>query len=175
MNTMARAAKPTKATKPAAGKRKLGRPAAQAAKPAPKATKAAKPTKAAAAPKRASTTVAPVPKLNVTELRAHVEKLERSLATLRTRNREAGRAAKADAARIAELEQQVGQLEAKAASPTPAAKRVPKPAPAAAARAKRQSRGADPADTVPPDANGAKPPESEAEAAPESPEHLENA
>ncbi len=169
---MARVAKPTKATKPAAGKRKPGRPSAQAAKPASKATKAAKPTKAAAAPKRASAVAAPAPKLNVTELRAYVEKLERSLATLRAKNREAGRAAKADAARIAELEQHVARREAKAAPSPAAAESDPKPAPAV--RAKRQSRKLDPGDAVPSGVAVAEPAplDAEAEAVREKLEYL---
>ena len=149
------------------GRQAQAGPAAQAGQPARKATKTAKPTKAAAAPKRGAAATAPAPKLNVAELRAQVEKLERSLATLRTKNREANRAAKTDTVRIAELEQQVGQLAAKAAAPTPAAKRAPKPDPVPASRTKRQSRGADPAD--------AALPASETEAARESPEHLGDA
>ncbi len=115
MKAMARVAKPTKSTKPVGGKRKPGRPATQAAKPTLKATTAAKPTIAAAAPRRASAAAAPVPKLNVAELRLLVEKLEDNEATLRAKNREAGRAAKTAAARIADLEQQVAGFEAKAA------------------------------------------------------------
>ncbi len=148
---MAPVAKPTKSTKPVAGKCKPGRPATQAPKPAPKAPKAAKPTTAAApTPRRVSAGAAPAPKLSVGELRLLVEKLDRNEATLRAKNREAGRAAKMAAARIAELEQQVAGLEAKAAKQPAPAKPGPKPASAPAIRSKRRSRGVDPGDAVPP-------------------------
>ena len=94
---MARIAKATKSiTKPAATKRKPGRPAAAGPRSGVKAIKPA------AMPKRAP--VAAAPKVSKDELRAQVEKLELSVAALRTKNREANRAAKTAAARIAELE-----------------------------------------------------------------------
>ena len=72
-----------------------------------------------------------------------METLERANATLRAKNREANRAAKTAAARIAELEDQVAQLEKRVA----AAQR--KSAPSAASPRKRRSREIDPGDAVP--------------------------
>ena len=60
--------------------------------------------------KRAST-AAPARNVSKDELRAQVEKLERANATLRTKSREATRAAKLSAARIAELEDEVARLQ----------------------------------------------------------------
>jgi hypothetical protein len=141
---MARVSKATKSTKPATTGRKPGRPAVVAQKKTPaKAAKAA-----AAAPKRASNAAPAAPKLSKDELRALTEKLERANATLRAKNRDANKAAKVATARIAELEEQVAQLEKKAASQVAPAKRAPKPEPKA--RSKRQSRAVDPGDAVPP-------------------------
>ncbi len=85
--------------------------------------------------------------------------------TLRAKNREAGRAAKIAAARIAELEQQVARLEAKPATQTAPAKPGPKPASAPASRSKRRSQGVDPGDAVPPGVAVAEPAPLDAEAA----------
>ncbi len=139
---MARTAKPTKATtKPAGQKRKPGRPAAAPQKPPAKAAKTS-------APKRMSIVAAPVPKVSKDELRAQVEKLEGTVATLRTKNREANRAAKTAAARIAELEDQVAQFEKSMASQAVVAKRgVKSPS---SARAGRRTRSIDPGDAVSP-------------------------
>jgi hypothetical protein len=71
-----------------------------------------------------------------------VEALERANATLRAKNRDANRAAKTAAARIAELEDQVAQLEKRVA----AARRPSKPL--AASPRKRRSREIDPGDAV---------------------------
>ena len=143
---MARIAKTTaRGTKAPATKRKPGRPpgsktlAKAAAKPAPKAgRRTATPKPVAAA----------VPKLSKEELRNQVEKLERSVATLRARSRDATRAAKTSAARIEELEAQVAQLETAAAAKTAPAEQAPKPA--RAARTARRGRTVDPGDAVPP-------------------------
>jgi hypothetical protein len=169
---MARAAKATKTTKPAARGHKPGRPAPVTAKTPAKVTKPAvvpqraaivarvstrrkagrsaaaavpakapaKVTKLAAAPKRAPVAAAPALKLSKDELRVQVEKLECANATLRAKNRETNRTAKAATARIAELEEHVARLEKKTASQTPSAKgeQAAKPS-----RAKRQSRGVD--------------------------------
>jgi chromosome segregation ATPase len=135
---MARATKPTATRKAAGPTPKLGRPAVTAAKtPAkrPKATAAAKPQQAVAAPA--------APQLSKDELRTRVETLERANATLRAKNRDANRAAKTAAARIAELEDQVAQLEKRLAS----AQR--KSVPSAASPRKRRSREIDPGDAVP--------------------------
>ena len=135
---MARPTKPTSTRKAAAPARKPGRTTATVAKaPAkhPKAPAAAKPPRTIASPA--------APKLSKDELRTRVEALERANATLRTKNREANRAAKTAAARIAELEDQVAQLEKRLAS----AQR--KSAPSAASPRKRRSREIDPGDAVP--------------------------
>ncbi len=150
---MARIAKTTtRSTKALAAKRKPGRPpgsktlAKAAAKPAPKAARrTATPKPVAAA----------VPKLSKEELRDQVEKLERSVATLRAKNRDATRAARASAARIEELEAQVAQLEtAAAAKPAPAGQA---PKPTRTARTARRSRTVDPGDAVPPGVAVAEP------------------
>ena len=139
---MARPTKAAPAKKPVTAGRKPGRPKAAAAEtPA----KIAKPSAAA---KRVATASA-APKLSTDELRARVEQLERANATLRGKSREANRAVKTAAARIAELEDRVAQLEQQATPPSAPAKRSPKPA--APARAKRQPRNHDPSDAVPPD------------------------
>src|SRR5208282_671988 len=149
---MARPAKATPAKKPATSGRKPGRPAAATAKTSAKVTKAP-----AAAPERAAAASPAAPKPGKDELRARVEEPERTNATLRTKSREANRAAKMAAARIAELEDQVALLENQPAPPRPPppaaaapapAKRGPKPA--GPVRSKRQRRGVDPGDAVPP-------------------------
>jgi hypothetical protein len=135
---MARATKPTSTRKAAASARKPGRPTVTAAKtPAkrPKAPAVAKPTRTVVLPAE--------PKLSKDELRTRVEALERANATLRVKNREANRSAKTAAARIAELEDQVAQLEKRVTSAQPKSKRsAPSPR-------KRQSREIDPGDAVP--------------------------
>jgi hypothetical protein len=140
---MARPAKAASAKKPVTAGRKPGRPKAA---PAETATKIPKPS---AAPKRVTIAASAAPKLSKDELRARVEQLERANTTLRAKSKEANRAAKIAAARIAELEDTVAQLERQAAPASAPAKRGPKP-PAAPARAKRQRRGVDPGDAVPP-------------------------
>jgi chromosome segregation ATPase len=135
-------ARPTKTPPPrkaAVPARKPGRLAGTPAKTPAKRSKApaaAKPTRTVASPA--------APKLSKDDLRARVETLERANATLRARNRDANRAAKTAAARIAELEDQVVQLEKRLA----AAQR--KAAPSAATPRKRRRREIDPADAVPP-------------------------
>ena len=93
---------------------------------------------------------APAPKLGVKELRALVEKLEQANAKLRAKGRESAKAAKAATARIADLEQQVSQLEKNAAAQPVPATRNAKPKPAATGRSPRKTRGVDPGDAVPP-------------------------
>jgi len=140
---MARLVKATETKKPATPTRKPGRPAAATAKTS------AKVTKTTAAPEHAGAAAPAAPKLSKDELRARVEALERANATLRTKSREAGRAAKTAAARIAELEDQVARLEKSAAPPRPPTAPAPAkdgPKPAAPARSKRQRRGVDPGD-----------------------------
>src|SRR4051812_31505750 len=118
LRPMARSTKPTSTGKAAGPARKPGHPAATAAKtPAkrPKAPAAAKPKQAAAS--------AAAPKLSKDELRIRVEALERANAALRAKNRDANRTAKTTAARIAELEDQVAQLEKRVALAQPKPKR----------------------------------------------------
>jgi hypothetical protein len=138
---MARAAKTPKAMKSATRGRQPGRPAAPAAKVPAKATRPV------AAVKRVPVVAAPAPKLSKDELRGQVDKLERANTALRVKSREASRTAKTAAARIAELEDQLAQLEKKVASQSAPAK--PRPKPSTAAR-RRQSGHVDPGDAVPP-------------------------
>ena len=77
------------------------------------------------------------------ELRAQMEKFEQTIVTLRTKSREANRAAKLATARIAELEDEVARLEKQVASQAAAAKR------SATRAAGRKSREIDPGDAVP--------------------------
>ena len=159
---MARPAKATPAKKSATPGRKPGRPAAATAKTS------AKVTKTIAAPERAAAASPAAPKPSKDELRARVEQLEHANATLRTKSREANRAAKMAAARIAELEDQVARLENQAAPPRPPAAPAPAkrgPKPAAPVRSKRQRRGVDPGDVVPPGAAVEAPAPSDEEAA----------
>jgi chromosome segregation ATPase len=103
-------------------------PAERAKAPATKPTRTAAPTG--------------TPKLSKDELRTRVETLERANATLRAKSRDANRAAKTAAARIAELEDQVAQLEKRLASAQP------KATPSASSRRSRRSREIDPGDAV---------------------------
>ena len=139
---MARPAKAASAKKPATVGRK---PSRSKVAPAKTPAKIAKPSTVR---KPVATAAPAAPKLSKDELRARVEQLERANATLRVKNREANRAAKTAAARIAELEDQVAQLERQAPPPSAPAKRGSKPA--APARVKRQRRDVDPGDAVPP-------------------------
>ena len=159
---MAQRAKTASLTKTPAGGARRGRPpgstsakAAAAAKPAKGRWPAVAPP---AATRRKPAAAAPAPKVSKDELRAQVEKLERTLATLRARSREAVRAAKQATARIEELEAQLAAKPAVTASQP--AGRPPKPAAKADApvtpRKTRARRGQamsderDPGDAVPP-------------------------
>jgi chromosome segregation ATPase len=102
-----------KAVKSPTNALKLGRRAA-AAKPT-KSVKAVAPAKKPAA--------ARAPVVSKDELRAQLEKAQTTIASLRTKSREATRAAKASAAQIAELEAKVAQLQK-----TSSAKEKPKSA-----------------------------------------------
>jgi hypothetical protein len=172
--TMARVAKSKETIRSAAAGRKPGRPASNAtkttkvtgtAKPAaavaeapvrrkpgrpPKAPLVAVPSKVARTPRppARSPVENPTPKLSKDELRARVEKLEQTVATLRAKSREANKAAKAAAARIAELEEQAAQLEQTAAPPAPPVDRQPRAS--RSPRTGRRSREIDPGDAVPP-------------------------
>ena len=119
-------------------KRKPGRPA--------KNVTAAlqKPIRATKAPAGEPATL-PASKVSKDELRGQIERLEQLVGTLRAKSRETNKVAKVAAARIAELEAQVIQLE-KAAAAAPA----PQPKLAKPTRPKRQGREIDPGDAVPP-------------------------
>jgi hypothetical protein len=107
----------------------------------------------ATAPKKPATAPAPSARaISKDDLRAQVEKLERANAALRTKSREANKAAKVSAARIAELEAEVDQLQQ-----STTARRSPRP--------RRQS--IDPGDAVPPGVapQTPAPPDQEVEAA----------
>ena len=169
---MARVAKSTKTKKSAAMGRSAGRPSAPATKTAAKA-KLPKDTKVLA-PKRAATAAAPAQKVSKDELRAQVEKLERTNATLRAKGREAIRSAKTAAARIAELEEQVSGLEKQVAAQTTRAGGS-QPASPPKTRRRAQHREIDPGDAVPPGVAVEEPaePDPEAETARENlEEHL---
>ena len=84
------------------------------------------------------------------ELRAHIEKIEAANAALKAKGREANRAAKLAARRIAELEEQLDQLQAKA---TKTAASAPSSKDADAKRQQRptgRKKAFDPGDAVPP-------------------------
>ena len=105
---------------------------------------------AAAAKAKAPAVAEPAPKLRKDELRAQLAKLERVNATLRAKSRATNKAAKISTARIAELEERLADMEARAASRLATGRRDPKPAAAGPVRGKRASRDVDPGDAVPP-------------------------
>jgi hypothetical protein len=121
-----------------AAPKKTAKPAAKATKPGrrPAAAKTTKIVKVAAPVKKPAVVKAPV--LSKDELRIQLDKALKTIATLRTKSREAVLAAKTSAAQIAELEAKVAQLEKK-----PAVKEKPEsPVPMAAKPAKRPGRKA---------------------------------
>ena len=164
---MARSAKTTTKAAPAAPaastritKARAAEP--PAAQPALAKGKAVRATPAQASPKLAPergsidaasvTAVAPtrVPPPSKGELRAQIEKLETANATLKAKSREANRAAKVSARRIAELEEQVAQFETAA---TKVAASVATPSevnPVRRGRPPGRSKAIDPGDAVPP-------------------------
>ena len=83
-----------------------GRPPGRPSTATPKTEAKAPASKKAAAAKRPSATSTGFASKD--ELRAQVEKLEKVNATLRTKSREANRAAKSATSRIAELEEEGG-------------------------------------------------------------------
>ena len=145
-----------------AATKKSAKPATETTKPGrPTAAKTTKVVKAAAPVKKP--TVAKPPVISKDELRAQLEKAQNTIATLRTKSREAVRVAKASAAQIAELEATVAQLEKKLASQAKPAKLV-----ATSAKSTKQ-RGRKPAvkaDVVVP-AESEDPASVEADTAPE--------
>ncbi len=121
-----------------AATKKAVKSATKAVKPGRRVA-AAKPTKsvkAAAPAKRPAPVRAPL--VSKDELRAQLEKAQTAITALRTKNREATRAAKEAAARIAELEAKVAQLEKTSSAkekPTSAATSAEKPVKARGRRA----------------------------------------
>lgn len=166
---MAQRARIASTVKTPAGGARRGRPPGSTSA---KTTATAKPAKGRqpavptpAATRRTAAAAVPAPKVSKDELRAQVEKLERTVATLRARSRDAVRAAKQAAARIEELE---AELAAKpAATAAQPARRASKPVAKAdapvAPRKTRARRGQalsddrDPGDAVPPEVAVAEP------------------
>ena len=99
-----------------AAPRKATKPAAKATKP--KRESNAKKTKAVAktAPPTKKLPSVKAPVVSKDELRVQLEKAQTTIATLRTKAREATRAAKTSAVQIAELEAKVAKLEKKSAA-----------------------------------------------------------
>lgn len=108
------------------------------------------PAKAVRTPARRGTAAPkapPAPKLSKDELRAQVEKLEKTVASLRLKNRELKRVSGAEAGRVEELERMVAKLERKLAlQETPAAETKPR----RNYTRRRKSGDIDPGDAVPP-------------------------
>jgi hypothetical protein len=128
------------------------------------------------APKKAGTAKRPMaPSGSFTSkeaLRVQIEELERANATLRTKSRDAGRASKIAADRIAELEAEVARLQKRVVSRAAAAKQARKPA---LAPKSEPGHSIDPGDAVPPGVAPEEPvlPDHEVEQAPEDfEEHL---
>jgi hypothetical protein len=96
-----------------AAPKKTAKPVAKATKPGrkPAAAKTTKVVKAAAPVNKPTPIKAPA--VSKDELRVQLEKAQNTIATLRTKSREALKAAKVSAAHIAELEASVAQLEKK--------------------------------------------------------------
>ena len=125
---------------------KQGPAGGQSARSAEKGRSQAAKTKAGKEPRgtlQRASTAAPARTVSKDELRAQVEKLERANATLRTKSREATRAAKLSAARIAELEDKVARLQGQLPGTTDSHL-------AASPDSGPQERDIDPGDAVPP-------------------------
>ena len=167
---MAQRTKTASTTKTPVGGARRGRPpgstsakAAATAKPVKRRQPAVAPP--AATRRKPAVAAAPTPKVSKDELRAQVEKLERTVATLRARSREAVKAAKQAAARIEELETQLAAKPAAAAAQpvrragTAGAKSVAQTAPTKTRRRRGQalSDERDPGDAVPPGVAVAEP------------------
>ena len=166
---------PAARRKPAQVARKVTDRVAASAKPASRATKAApsqqsqgvapaaKP-RPAASPKATLKSVtragSPTPKPSKDELRAEVERLAAANANLRAKSRDAGRAAKAATARVAELEAEVARLTERS---TQAASLSGGAGGTRAGRGPRR-RAIDPGDAVPPGVGVLEPQPLDAEA-----------
>jgi chromosome segregation ATPase len=109
------------------------------AKPAARtaAAKAPKTVKATAPAKKPAAVKAPV--LSKDELRTQLEKALNTITGLRTKSREAVRAAKASAAQIGELEAKLAQLEKKLAAQAKPAKSAPAEAKPVKQRARKEA------------------------------------
>ncbi len=121
-----------------AAPKKTAKPVTKAVKPSGRSAvaKTTKVVKAAVPVKKSAVTKAPV--VSKDELRAQLEKAQNIIATLRTKSREAARAAKASAAQIGELEAKLAQLEKKLVAQS----KPTKPAPAAVKPVKQRGRKA---------------------------------
>ena len=122
----------------------------------------AKPAKRLSPSPRPAAVTATVPKPSKDELRAQVEALERTVATLKAKAKVMRAAARQADARMTELETEVTRLEGDLAK---AGRAAPAKAPrAAAARPSKQSRELDPGDAVPPGVTVQEPAPLDAEA-----------
>ena len=137
-------------------KAKAAEPARRARKPVPPAKAKAK--VAAAKKPAAKPSVTPARTLSKDALRAQVEKLDRANTALRTKNREANRAAKLSAARMAELEGEVARLQTQLAAMSAQTQ------PAAPPDRGSPTRDIAPGDAVPPGAAPADPEPADREA-----------
>ncbi len=161
--TVARPTGTTSAQVSAGARKPAPRVAASTAKVPRAASRAGRP---AASSSSKSAAAVSAPKLNKEELRAYVEKLERANARLRTKGRDTGRAGKAAADRIAELEGEVARLERQLKRQTAPA-RLKTSTEAVRTTRKPRRREIDPGDAVPPGVavEEPAPPDKEAEAA----------
>jgi hypothetical protein len=100
-------------------KAKATEPARRARKPVPPAKAKAKVAAAKKPAAAAKPSVTSARALSKDALRAQVEKLERANTALRTKNREANRAAKLSAARMVELDGEVARLQTQLAAALP--------------------------------------------------------
>ena len=126
---------------------------AKTAEPARRARKPVAPAKA-----KAKGAAAKKPAAGANLLRAQVEKLERANTALRTKNREANRAAKLSAARMAELEGEVARLQTQLAAMSAQTQ------PAALPDSGSPTRDIEPGDAVPPGVAPADPEPADREA-----------
>ena len=137
---------------------KAAEPARRARKPVPPAKAKAKVAAAKKPAVAAKPAVTPARALGKDALRAQVEKLERANTTLRTKNREANRAAKLSAARMAELEGEVARLQTQLAAMSAQTQ------PAALPDSGSPTRDIAPGDAVPPGVAPADPEPADREA-----------
>jgi chromosome segregation ATPase len=135
---------------------------AKAAEPVRRARKLAPPSKAkakVAAAKKSTAAATPsvTPRaISKDALRAQAEKLERANTALRTKNREANRAAKLSAARMAELEDEVARLQTQLAAMSAQPTALPDNG--------SPTRAIEPGDAVPPGVAPADPEPADSEA-----------